>query len=84
MLRSGLGWDGAAAEDLEDWRLRAEANDAPIGGAKWGRELAALRTLYDWATAQGYVTVNPVRLRSVRTRDGAMVEVPDLAALLAW
>lgn len=82
LWRSGLTWDRATAEDLEDWedwRLRAEANDAPIGGAKWGRELAAYRLLYDWATARGYVAVNPVRLRSVRTRDGAMAEVPELA-----
>ncbi|MBT2478586.1 site-specific integrase [Streptomyces sp. ISL-94] len=82
LWRSGLTWDRATAEDLEgweDWRLRAEANDAPIGGAKWGRELAALRMLYDWATARGYVAVSPVRLRSVRRRDGAMGEVPELA-----
>ncbi|MDH6710900.1 hypothetical protein P3T27_007651 [Kitasatospora sp. MAA19] len=82
LWRSGLTWDRAAAEDLEDWedwRLRAEANDAPIGGAKWGRELAALRMLYDWATARGHIAVNPVRLRAVRTRDGSMVEVPELS-----
>ncbi|MGH3688417.1 MAG: hypothetical protein ACRDSM_25910, partial [Pseudonocardiaceae bacterium] len=50
-----------------------------IGGAKWIRELAALRLLYEWAAARGYVVSSPVWLRVVRTSVGAAVRVPELA-----
>ncbi|MFJ8389719.1 site-specific integrase [Streptomyces sp. NPDC094438] len=82
LWRAGCHWDQARAEHLdnwEHWRLRGEGNPARIGGAKWQRELAALRGLYDWALARGFVKASPVVLRSVRTRDGAVVEVPELA-----
>ncbi|EID79763.1 MULTISPECIES: hypothetical protein [Rhodococcus] len=66
-------------EDGEDWRLRGRGNVRRIGGAKWVRELAALRMLYEWAAARGHVAAIPVRLRAVRTRDGAPVQVAELA-----
>jgi hypothetical protein len=79
---AGRGWDQARVEDLEDWedwRLRGQGNARRIGGAKWVRELAALRMLYEWAAARGYVSASPVRLRAVRTHAGATVHVPELA-----
>jgi site-specific recombinase XerD len=82
LWRAGRGWDQARVEDLEDWedwRLRGRGNPRRIGGAKWIRELAALRLLYEWAAARGYVAASPVRLRAVRTRVGAAVQVPELA-----
>ncbi|MGP3937926.1 hypothetical protein [Nonomuraea sp. KM88] len=82
LWRAGRSWDEARAEDLEnweDWRLRSRDNPRPIGGAKWVRELAALRLLYEWAAARGFVVASPVRLRTVRTRDGATARVPELA-----
>ena len=82
LWQAGRNWDQARAEDLEDWedwRLRGRGNPRRIGGAKWVRELAALRLLYEWAAARGYLAASPVRLRSVRTRDGAAVQVAELA-----
>jgi site-specific recombinase XerD len=84
LWRTGRDWDQARVEDLEDWedwRLRGRDNPRPIGGAKWVRELAALRLLYEWAAARGYVAASPVRLRSVRTRDGVPVQVAELAPM---
>ena len=82
LWRAGRDWDQARVEDLEDWedwRLRGRGNPRPIGGAKWTRELAALRLLYEWAAARGHVAASPVRLRTVRTRDGVPVQVAELA-----
>jgi len=79
---AGRNWDQARAEDLEDWeawRLRGRGNPRRIGGAKWVRELAALRLLYEWAAARGHLAASPVRLRAVRTRDGVPVQVAELA-----
>jgi len=81
LWRAGRGWDQARVEDLEDWedwRLRGRDNPRRIGGAKWTRELAALRMLYEWTVAKGYVAASPVRLRTVRTRGGGPVQVPEL------
>ena len=80
--QAGRNWDQALAgdlEDWEDWRLRGRGNERRIGGAKWVRELAALRLLYEWAAERGYVAASPVRLRTVRTRDGMPVQVAELA-----
>ncbi|MEV0131435.1 site-specific integrase [Dactylosporangium sp. NPDC050688] len=82
LWRAGRNWDQAAVDDVEDWedwRLRGRGNQRRIGGAKWVRELAALRLLYEWAAARGYVAASPVRLRSVRSRDGRPVQVAELA-----
>ncbi|WP_410663477.1 hypothetical protein [Amycolatopsis sp. lyj-84] len=46
LWQRGKNWDAATADDLldfEDWRRRSPRNVARIGGAKWNRELAALR-----------------------------------------
>ena len=78
LWRRGKNWDGATADDLldfEDWRRRSPRNTARISGAKWNRELAALRRLYEWAARQGHVTVSPVAIRTVRDRHGDLVEV---------
>jgi hypothetical protein len=34
----------------------------------------------EWAAARGHVAASPVRLRTVRTRDGARAHVPELAS----
>jgi integrase len=60
--------------------LRGIGNPRLIGGAKWDRELAALRLFYDLAVEHGYLPASPVRTRSVVARDGRMVEVAELAA----
>lgn len=42
----GKGWDRATTDDLldfEDWRRWSVRNPRRISGAKWNRELAALR-----------------------------------------
>ncbi|MFD9503448.1 site-specific integrase [Streptomyces sp. NPDC060035] len=82
LWQTGRNWDRARAEDLEnwaDWRLRGQGNDRLIGGAKWGRELAALRLLYEWAELRGHVESSPVRMRAVRSRAGEDVLVAELA-----
>lgn len=82
LWRRGRNWDQARPEDLEIyeyWRRRDKANPQRIGGAKWGRELAALRLLYEWAARRGYVAGSPVVLRSIHLPDGGAAEVPELA-----
>jgi site-specific recombinase XerD len=82
LWQRGLNWDQATAEDLddwEDWRRRGADNPRRIGGSRWGRELAALKLLYDWAAGSGIMAVSPVTTHLVRGRDGALVEVADLA-----
>jgi site-specific recombinase XerD len=83
LWRQGRNWDEATAEDLADyehWRRRDLANPRPVSGAKWQRELAAFRVLYEWAAARGYVPRSPVVVRSVRLPDGSVVHTPELAA----
>ena len=78
LWQRGKSWDEATADDLldfEDWRRRSPRNTARISGAKWNRELAALRRLYEWAARQGHVTASPVAVRTVRDRHGDLVEV---------
>jgi hypothetical protein len=73
-VAAGPHWDQATAEDLADfehWRRRDGGNPQRIGGAKWQRELAAFRLLYEWAAARGYVAASPVLLRTVRLPDGS-------------
>ncbi|HEY5989653.1 MAG TPA: site-specific integrase [Streptosporangiaceae bacterium] len=83
LWQQGRNWDQATAEDLADfehWRRRDGGNPRRIGGAKWQRELAAFRLLYEWAVARGYVAASPVLLRTVRLPDGSSVQTPELAA----
>ena len=78
LWQRGKNWDTATADDLldfEDWRRRSPRNAARISGAKWNRELAALRRLYEWAARQGHVTASPVTVKTVRDRHGDLVEV---------
>ncbi|QRV33958.1 site-specific integrase [Streptomyces californicus] len=82
LWQRGLNWDEATADDLadwEEWRLRGEGNPRTIEGAKWGRELAALRLFYKMAVDNGYMTVSPVQTRAAVLPDGEVVEVADLA-----
>jgi site-specific recombinase XerD len=82
LWRRGLGWDQATAEDLadwEDWRRRGAGNPAPVGGARWGRELAALRLLYDWAVASGHMPSSPIRTVIVRAPGGESIAVAELS-----
>jgi site-specific recombinase XerC len=59
----------------EAWRQRSPDNPRRIGGAKWDRELAASKLLFDWAVARGHVARSPVTMRTVRLRDGSKAEV---------
>ncbi|WP_344454306.1 site-specific integrase [Actinocorallia aurantiaca] len=76
-------WWQAESEDLldfEDWRRWSPRNPRRIGGAKWNRELAALRHLYAWAVRQRYVAVSPVTEREVIGRHGEVIRVPAARA----
>src|SRR5437667_11070458 len=67
LSQRGLGWDEITAVDLEDyeyWRRRDRNNPRQVGGAKWGRELAAFRLLYDWAVRRHHMAGSPVVLRT--------------------
>lgn len=68
LWQRGKGWADADHEDIDDyeaWRRRSEDNPARIGGAKWGRELAAFKTLYEWAAGVGFVDRSPVLTHTV-------------------
>jgi len=67
-------------EDYEDWRRRAPENPRLISGAKWVRECAALKRLYEWAQRENLIEATPIRATVSRGRDGSMVEVVDGAA----
>lgn len=74
----GKNWCDAGPEDLldfEDWRRWSPRNLQRIGGAKWNRELAAIRHLYAWAVARRYVTASPVAERELVNRIGEVVQV---------
>jgi site-specific recombinase XerD len=78
LWRRGKGWADADHEDVDDyeaWRRRSEENPGRIGGAKWGRELAAFKTLYDWAAGAGYVTRSPVLTHTANVGMHGTVEV---------
>ncbi|MFE9258592.1 site-specific integrase [Streptomyces sp. NPDC006879] len=78
----GVDWDEATADDLadwEEWRRRGEGNLKRIQGSTWGKELAALKLLYDWAGGKKYVDDNPVVTYTVRGADGIEFEVAELA-----
>lgn len=76
-------WANATARDIddyEDWRRRAPANPRPIGGAKWVRELAALKRLYGWASDEGLVGASPIRTVLVRGRNGSRLHAAEVRA----
>jgi site-specific recombinase XerD len=79
----GRGWAEAAGRDLEDfehWRRFAESNPKRIGGSKWDRELAAFTSLYRWAVRHGAVARNPVAMKQVIGRNGAVLTVAEAKA----
>ncbi|MEU5548007.1 site-specific integrase [Streptomyces sioyaensis] len=67
-------------EDYEDWRRFATDNPVRVGGSKWDRELAAIASLYSWATKAGCLTRNPVLMKQVVGRNGQVVMVPEQRA----
>lgn len=78
LWRRGKQWDEADADDVDDyeaWRRRSEDNPRRISGAKWARELAAFKLLYEWMVKRKYVASSPVLTHTVRGRDGELVEV---------
>lgn len=82
LWQRGLNWDQVAPDDLEDWedwRRRGLSNPSRISGNTWGKELAALRLLYDVAVAKGFVPASPVLMRPSRAADGSSTLVPELA-----
>ncbi|WP_344656725.1 integrase [Catenulispora subtropica] len=79
----GKNWCDAEPEDLldfEDWRRWSPRNPQRIGGAKWNRELAAIRHLYTWAVAKRYVSASPVIEREMMSRTGEVVRIPAARA----
>jgi site-specific recombinase XerD len=83
LWQQGKYWSDASAEDLLDfqhWRRYSPRNADRIGGAKWNRELAALKRLYEWAVKQHYVQVSPVTMREVTSRRGEKISVPAVRA----
>jgi site-specific recombinase XerD len=80
LWRRGKYWDQALSEDVDDYearRRRSRDNPRPIGGAKWGRELAAFKLLYAWALDKEHLARSPVAMHTVRRRDGTTAEVMD-------
>ena len=72
LTQRGKNWCEAAEEDFRDWhnwRRLDKTNPRRIGGAKWNRELAALRLLYEWAHRKRHVVEAPAILRDLRARD---------------
>ncbi|MBT2527498.1 integrase [Streptomyces sp. ISL-99] len=81
LWREGRYWDEATVGDLEtweEWRLRGVGNPGRVGGAKFRRELAAFRLLYEWSARRGYVRASPVQLREVRLPGGRVAQVAEL------
>lgn len=82
LWRRGRYWHEADPDDLLDWeawRRREQDVGRRIGGSKWGRELAALRLLYEWAQRRAHIRASPVLVHAVRSRDGGVIEVADQA-----
>jgi len=78
----GKDWDQATEDDVYDWehwRRRDTANPGRIGGAKWAREVAALRLLYEWAVDRDHIGRSPIVTRDVRVHDGRSVQVAAIA-----
>jgi site-specific recombinase XerD len=78
----GKIWTQAVESDVNDfqyWRQDSLDNPVRVGGNKWGRELAALMSLYKWAAKPGnaFVPRNPVPTHQVTGRYGQIIEVPD-------
>lgn len=83
LWQRGKGWDEAKPDDLwdfQDWRRFSPRNPQPISGAKWNRELAALRRLYSWAVRQQIMAASPVVERELVTGRGQRVSVPEARA----
>lgn len=51
-----------------------------MGGSKWDRELTALAGLCSWAEAQELVLRNPVAIKEMIGRSGAVIRVPAARA----
>jgi site-specific recombinase XerD len=71
--RQGVDWRDATSEDIlnyEHWRRRDENNPSRVQGAKFARELAALRRFFEWQLKSGTISVSPVSVVAVRRRDG--------------
>ncbi|MGV9868153.1 site-specific integrase [Rhodococcus koreensis] len=67
LWRRGKCWDQADYDDIGDyeaWRRRSTDNPRRVGGAKWARELAAFKLLFDWAVVTAQCSV--ARLRHTR------------------
>lgn len=67
-------------EDYEDWRRRAPENPRPVSGAKWVREIAALKRMYEWALVENLLETTPIRTVLVRGRDGGQVVATEIRA----
>ncbi|CAG7588070.1 site-specific integrase [Rhodococcus opacus] len=69
LWRRGRYWDQANYDDIGDyeaWRRRSTDNPRRVCGAKWARELAAFKLLFDWAVVTGAVERSPVATHTVR------------------
>ena len=77
LASQGLDWRDATEEDLTNyayWRRQDKCNQRRVGGARFARELAAIRRFYEWQERRGVVVHSPVAVRTVqRGRDIAEV-----------
>lgn len=81
-LRQTL-WTAAVARDVEDyehWRRFASDNPSRVGGSKWNRDLAAFASLYEWAEKEGHVSRNPLAMKQIVGRNGAVIITPAAKA----
>lgn len=72
--RQGIDWRDATPEnilDYEHWRRRDENNLRRVEGAKFSRELAAVRRFFEWQLNRGTISASPLTVVAVRRRDGS-------------
>lgn len=65
-------WKNATAADRAAylyWR-RKDPEGPRVAGSTWSRSVATVNAFYVWAVGQGYVAVNPIVQREVRSRPG--------------
>ena len=72
----GTSWRDATHDtilDYEFWRRRDDRNPRRVSGAKFSRELAALKGFYQWQVSRGAIKTSPVLSTSTVNRRGDLV-----------
>jgi site-specific recombinase XerD len=68
----GGSWKDATPADRAAylyWR-RKDPEGPRVAGSTWSRSVATVNAFYTWAVGQGYVAVNPILQREVKSRPG--------------